>query len=411
MPIKDEALSDKMITPVRHNVGLPKALCLMCGETDPLKFHSSKDYHKGILRKLPYCKSCIRDIYDEYLSKYGDDINLAIYYTCRKVDMPYNHSNFLGAVDSANKNPSNDSDRSNKILSAYLKGLSFAEANGWGESFDDSQGESEIEHLAAFDAITKVKRQKINSYDNTLDSDTEYEIIEYDTDVLQSKWGYTFENWELAYLEGEYLDWEEKLNGINDKTIDILVKQICYQLLDIYKDRQCGAAVDKKIKTLRELMNDSGLLEKQNKASAQRKNVGMTIRDIEFHKPIPENHAIFDDVDGCKNYIFGAAGCYFKADGKENIYTKFYDEWMKDYSIDLITDMIEGKDSNKDVQEIENSDNDTDNDIVEVIDESKTKHNIPDKKKAAVKKTMQRMINIEDGHAPNYKPKRRRKKK
>lgn len=321
----------------------PRLYCIKCGELNPKHFYMTKDQHHAFFGKIPYCKSCIRNIYIFYLRKY-EDMNLAVYYTCRKIDVPYIHSNYLGAVENIN-NTNAKITGEDAIIPAYMKGLSFAETNGWGTSFDDSQGESEIKKLYTYDVITKIKRDKINNPNVSLDEESadDYEILEYDTEVLQSKWGMTFENWELSYLEGEYLDWEEKLNGINDKTIEILVKQICYQLLDIYKDRQTGNSVDKKIKTLRELMSDSGLMEKQNKATEQRQNIGMTIRDIEYHKPIPNSTPIFDDVDGCKNYIFGAAGCYFKADGKENAYTRFYDEWMKEYSVDIITDNLEHK--------------------------------------------------------------------
>lgn len=336
-------------------VEAPKIQCIMCGSSNQSNFYYSKDKSHAFFGRIPYCKDCVKKIYLNYLKIY-DDTNLAVYYTCRKVDIPYVHSNYTGAIEAIN-NPDVKMSGEENIFGAYMKGIALAEKNGWGTSFDDSQGENNIEKLSSYDAITKIKRDKINNPSHaTSGNEDEYEVIEYDTDVLQSKWGNTFENWELAYLESEYLDWEEKLNGINDKTIDILVKQICYQLLDIYKDRQNGTSVDKKIKTLRELMNDSGLMEKQNKATAQRKNVGMTIRDIEYHKPIPTSEQIFDDVDGLKNYIYGAAGCYFKATGIENEYTKFFDEWMKDYSVDIVNDLMEEK--KKEAKFVESSESD-----------------------------------------------------
>lgn len=334
-PKKSTQEATKLLNSKNEN----KISCMRCGCTTQSNFYQTKDVNRKHYMKLPYCKECVRFFYDYYLKIY-EDVNLAIYYMCRKIDIPYIHSNFLGALENVN-NQNAKIQGEDVIVSAYMKGLSFSEKNGWGYTFDDSQGENYIEKLDSYDVITKVKRNRINNPSQQESDD--YEVIEYDTGALQSKWGNTFENWELSYLEGEYLDWEEKLNGINDKTIDILVKQICYQLLDIYKDRQAGTAVDKKIRTLRELMNDSGLMEKQNKAMLQKSNIGMTIRDIEFHKPIPTSTPVFDDVDGIKNYIFGAAGCYFKATGVENVYTKFYDKWMKDYSVDLITDMVNEK--------------------------------------------------------------------
>lgn len=331
----------KKVTPTEPK-DIHKITCLKCGCSNQKNFYYSKDKFHEYFGRVPYCKDCVKEIYGHYYKIY-QDTNLAVYYTCRKMDIPYIHANFVGAIEALNNPDVPMNNTEENVMGAYMKGMAFAEKNEWGYSFDDSQGENSIEKLASYDEVTKIKRNKINNPSNAVSDEDEYEVIEYDTDVLQSKWGNTFENWELSYLESEYLDWEEKLNGINDKTIDILVKQICYQLLDIYKDRQAGTSVDKKIKTLRELMNDSGLMEKQNKATAQRKNIGMTIRDIEYHRPIPMSEPIFDDVDGVKNYIYGAAGCYFKANGIENEYTKFFDEWMKDYSVDVVTDLLEEK--------------------------------------------------------------------
>lgn len=321
----------------------PVLYCLECGNKVISNFYMSKDKHRKFFGKIPYCKNCIKKMYKTYLSLYNDE-NLAVYYTCRKIDVPYIHSSYLGAVESSKNKDSNFNDT--LLIQTYMSNMGFAEKNGWGTSFDDSQGENQIEKLHTFDAVTEIKRNRINnpSHNPEVNSD-EYETIEYDTEFLQSKWGQTFENWELAYLEGEYLDWEEKLNGISDKTIDILVKQICYQLLDIYKDRQSGAAVDKKIKTLTDLMNNSGLIDKQDKANEKHKTLGMEIEQIEYMKPATSGKNIFEDVDGLKNYINGAAGCYFKAMGIENEYTKFYDNWMKEYQVDIVNDMLATKQS------------------------------------------------------------------
>ena len=290
----------KKVTPVHDTPKkeeVAKIHCLRCGNSTMTNFYMSRDKHKQFFGKVPYCKECIKRIYTYYSGMY-DDQNLAVYYTCRKIDVPYIHSNYLGAVENI-KNPNSKIHGEGAIMQAYMKGFSFAEQNGWGTSFDDSQGENQIEKLNTFDAVTEIKRNRINNptQHNTDDSD-EYETIEYDTEFLQSKWGMTFENWELAYLESEYLDWNEKLNGINDKTLDILVKQICYQLLDIYKDRQSGAAVDKKLKTLTDLMNNSGLIDKQDKANEKHQTLGMEIERIEYMKPATSGKPIFDDVDG-----------------------------------------------------------------------------------------------------------------
>lgn len=316
--------------------------CISCGTANKKNFYVTKDIHRSFFKKIPYCKECIKKIYLFY-SKMYNDMNLAVYYTCRKVDIPYIHSNYLGAVNNLNNSNANIQDEE-AIMSAYMKGLAFSDTNGWGYSFDDSQGEADIPKLSSYDVVTKIKRDKINNPNfGKKGNDEDYETIEYDTDFLQSKWGMTFENWELAYLESEYLDWDEKLSGINDKTLDILVKQICYQLLDIYKDRQSGTPVDKKLKTLTDLMNNSGLIDKQDSANEKHNTLGMEIEKIEYLKPATSGKKIFEDIDGVQNYVKGAAGCYFKAMGIENEYTRFYDNWMAKYQVDIVNEMLATK--------------------------------------------------------------------
>lgn len=164
-----------------------KIHCLRCGNSTMTNFYMCRDKHRQFFGKVPYCKECIKKLYAYYLGMY-DDQNLAVYYTCRKIDVPYIHSNYLGAVDNIN-NPNSKIQGDGAIMQAYMKGFSFAEQNGWGTSFDDSQGENQIEKLNTFDAVTEIKRNRINNPTQHGGDSDEYETIEYDTEFLQSKWG------------------------------------------------------------------------------------------------------------------------------------------------------------------------------------------------------------------------------
>ena len=310
-----------------------KVRCIRCGTAVQSNFYQTKDKNRKFYSKVPYCKSCIKEIFNQYKKKYKDNLNLAFYYLCRKIDVPYIHSNYTGALENI-KNPDSKIFGEENLISAYMKGFAFSEQNGWGDSFDDSQGESNIDGIASFDEFTKVKnnRRVMNN-----SSDDNYEIIEYDTGYLQSKWG-LFDNNDLSYLESEYLDWKDKLGGnIVEKSIDIIVKQICLQSLDIQKSREQGDDVTKKIKTLRELMSDGGLVEKQNRVSdLASSSVGQRIEDIEKIRPVYAVDRDLTDVDNVKNLIIGFAGSTSRALGKTNYYTEEFERLYKDYTIDII---------------------------------------------------------------------------
>lgn len=322
--------------PKNNDTDNSKIRCIRCGSANQGNFYQTKDKDRGYFAKIPYCKDCIKEMFSMYLKKYNNK-NLAFYYLCRKIDIPYIHDNYLGALKNVS-NPEAKIYGEDNIIPAYMKGFALSDRNGWGDSFDDSQGEANIEGIASFDEFTKVKKNRKVANNSSND---DYEVLEYDTGYLQVKWGF-FDNDDLSYLESEYLDWEDKLGGpITEKSIDIIVKQICLQTLDIQKARERGEDVTKKIKTLRDLMSDGGLVEKQNQASdLVSSSVGQRIEEIEKIRPVYSPDPELQDVDNVKNLIYGFAGGTSRALGKNNFYTNKLDEIFADYTIDIIEENI-----------------------------------------------------------------------
>ena len=312
--------------------------CASCGTTNQNAFYMSKDAWHKHYGKICYCKECVKAIYSDYLEKYKD-MNLAVYYTCRKIDVAYIHANYLGAVENVN----NDNAKINgdsAIISAYMKGFAFAERNGWGTCFDESQGEDQIDKLAAFDAYTKIKKNKKTAR-GTLNED-DYENIEYSTEYLRNIWG-DYDVDDLAFLQSEYLDWEAKLGGqIDEKSIDIIVKQICCTLLDINKERAQGNDVTKKTQTLMSLMNNAGLVEKQNKVTSTTLSAGQRIEDIEKMRPLKTVDPELNDIDHLRMLYDAYVGCMARTLGKPNAQTEDFDKLFAPYTIDIIGSMTGG---------------------------------------------------------------------
>lgn len=318
----------------------PKITCLKCGVADQSKFYSTKNPARKYFGKIPYCKDCIKGFYDKYMKKYKNT-NLAMYYLCRKIDLPYIHTNYTGAIETIN-NSNSTIYGDDAIIPAYIKGLCFSEKNGWGSSFDESQGEDQVDGLVSFDEITKVKRSpSISNKDKDAD-----DVIEYETDDLIQKWG-AFENEDLAYLESEYLDWEDKLKGITDKTTDIMVKQVCLQCLVIKKKREQDEDVNKELSSLQTLLKTSGLIELQGEVEEQR-GAGMLISEIEYRRPIKKVDPDFEDVDKIRDIAMAFLGGTSRAAGKENIYTQEFDKIYGKYSIDIIDNLRQIKEDSPD---------------------------------------------------------------
>lgn len=78
--------------------GKPKIKCLKCGlEYNVGDFYNSNsNVYKDINGKLPICKNCLTDIYNEMLD-ITNDIELAVKTSCMKTDVYYNQKIFIGA--------------------------------------------------------------------------------------------------------------------------------------------------------------------------------------------------------------------------------------------------------------------------------------------------------------------------
>ena len=313
---------------------LRRITCICCGTTDQSKFFKTRDEDRKFFGRIPYCKTCVKKIFDRYMLKFDNDQNKAFYYTLRKIDVAYIHQAYLGAIQTV-QNPSSPQYGADNLIGAYMKQMAFGTANGWGCTFDDSIGESQIGNLQAYDDLIKVRR----SINKSSESDENFEVIEMDADELIRKWG-RFEDEDLAYLEQEYMDWEEQLNGINDKYVDIMVKQICLSSNEIRHARENGLPVDKMLSSLRGLIKDSGISDLQNN-EASKQGVGMSARDIEFHRPVREPDPELQDVDNVKDIIIAMLGGTSRALGKENEFTEEFDDIYQKYSIDIIDNLKE----------------------------------------------------------------------
>lgn len=329
--------SKKKLTQEKQVVEKIDITCFRCGCKNQDKFYKVKDPTREHFGRVCYCKDCVKQIYDGYLKKYKGNIFLALYYMCRKVDLPYIHLAAQSAVENIN-NPNAKIQGEDAMVSAYMKNIAFADTNGWGTNFDDSQGISQIPDIEIYEEIIKVRKRKKEEIKKNEDK---YEYIEYDTDELIAKWG-EYEPDDLSYLESEYLDWEDKLNGINEKSMEIMVIEVCRQCLDIRKDRESNVNVDKKVKTLQDLLKSSGLIEAQNKLTEKR-SVGMSIDEIEFHRPIVEPDPDLVDVDGNKERVCAYVASVSRVFARENAYTNMFDKTYGKYSIDLIDDLNKQK--------------------------------------------------------------------
>lgn len=314
---KNKRKSNSTRTPIQGVKQEPiRKKCTRCGRlqiTD--KYYTSTSQSHEADGLLSICKECVGAFFDEYVRRH-DSYKKAMYYTCRKLDIPFNISCYIGGESHAEKTGW-------MIYQGYMKQLnSFRDTNGYGNSFDDSD-----------ELITEGTKLEGILSNNDIDID----MNDFEVNIeLINKWA-NLPKRSLLFLEAEYQDWSTRYE-ISSKSMELLVKEICYQQLLIQQKKEEGKSIAVELKTLQELMN-SGALKPIQESAAQSTEVqtfGTLIKKWENERPIPKADKEFEDVDGIKKYIsIWFFGHLCKMLGIQNDYSKQYDDEIMKYTVDM----------------------------------------------------------------------------
>ena len=98
-----------------------------------------------------------------------------------------------------------------------------------------------------------------------------------------------------------------------------------------------GEKVKDDVNTIQALLNSSGLIEKTRDKTAETTKIGMTIRDIENRRPINQVSENLQDVDKYKSLLRSFTGAISRTLGKDNQFVKYFEDYFKDYTIDLVS--------------------------------------------------------------------------
>jgi len=123
---------------------------------------------------------------------------------------------------------------------------------------------------------------------------------------LQSFWGKGKSYEDISYLQNEF----NELGGTDvrdDRPKAILLREICFQLLEIEKDRSAGTNVEKRVKALGDMMSNSAIRPDQKKTADGTKSseaFGVWVADIEKYKPAEwyKDQDIYKDVSNIGQY-------------------------------------------------------------------------------------------------------------
>lgn len=293
------------------------------------------------------CKDCANDLFVEYFKQYG--LKEALILISQKLDLIVINSVLNKYIDYYGT-PKGKTDFTKRAflgnyigdINIYLytsnmpsKDCCFAKSNLHGEPFRDIYPSINQEQIYD-DVVMSQEDEEVNP--------TTYKSV----DVLKRKWG-TFDKDDLYWLEDKYNEWYDKCE-IEGLSREKLVKQLCYEELDVVRTRERGGNVKDKVRSFQSLMKDADLSPKKkttaNIASGENrfKSLGEFIKKAEKNAPIVVKSKEFNDVDGIEKFWKSIAGAISRTLCKDNQYTQDFEKNYSKYTVDV----FEEKDQEED---------------------------------------------------------------
>ena len=170
--------------------------------------------------------------------------------------------------------------------------------------------------------------------DNTENNTEDVKIVQKTLKAAKKRFGNSYNKEDLMFLENEYQDWIKRYPCEN-KSQEVLYKQICFIELNIDKAQRAGNDAKDLLKSLQDVMTSLQIKPSQNNSNTltEAKTFGQLIAKWEETKPIPEPDDDFKDVDNISEYVdVFMRGHLAKMMGLKNGYSEKYDSYIAKYS-------------------------------------------------------------------------------
>lgn len=298
------------------DVSSVKAKCFRCGEEYsrykgffPVNYSS---LNKGV-GHTPYCKNCIDEMYDGYLSQ-CNNAKLAVRQMCRKLDLYWSES----VYESVERKATTRTMMTNYI--SKINGQTYL-----GKSYDNTLSDEGV--LWSFDAPDQESSES-EIKPNPVEPSGDFEV----TDEVRVFWGSGYTPDMYQELEERRAYWMSRLpEGTNlDIGTETLIRQACNLEIDINRARAEGKPIDKLVNALNNVLGGANLKPAQKKddldASIANTPMGVWLYRYENLRPLPEVDEDLKDVNGTKKYMFTWMGHLCKMLGVKNGYTRLYEE-------------------------------------------------------------------------------------
>lgn len=315
---------NKPLKKVESILNVAEIYCLCCGEKyDSDTYYTSDSLQYRAYGRIPYCKDCIDKMYQGYLAEftklqYTNPEKRAVQRLCMVLDLFYSDEMYNTALGDWQKN-NDKSDRDIKFILYYMKNVKMYQyrKRNYNTTIND-----EYKSL-------KEKNGAISSF-NGNDEEAQ-EIIAKAVKIF----GAGFPDDDYLWLYDAYQDWTSR-HECQTKAQEENFKAICHNRLNAYKTNLRGESTKDLDKAFNDMLNTGNLQPKQNKGEtiSETQSFGTLIEKWEDTAPIPEVDEELKDVDKLGLFLdVFFRGHLAKFMGLKNGISKFYDEYMKQFTI------------------------------------------------------------------------------
>lgn len=305
----------------KEGITTPSELhCLRCNELyDSDEFYASDSELHESIGKIPYCRKCLDEMYQNYLKKYEElkYINpdkKAVERLCMALDIYYSDKVFDSAVKLS------ETKQEAALFSLYLKQVKLYQYR-----------------KKNYDTTIKEKFDKIKDNDNSMSVYTEQDVEQSELVKDASKFfGSGFSDEDYLFLQEQYDDWTTR-HECQTKAQEEVFKRICFKQLEILKATRRGYDTKDLDATFQRLLETAKLQPKQNsnEAVSDAQTFGTLIDKWENTRPIPEVDEDLRDVDkiGYLIHVF-YTGHIAKVLSLKSSLTNIYDKYIKKYTVE-----------------------------------------------------------------------------
>jgi len=215
--------------------------------------------------KLSVCKPCISSLYNGFYEQYGS-VEKAIHKLCISLNIKYTNE----AASATQKNITTLLEQGKNVRN--IMGIYLSKIVATNKSMDKS-----IEEDNTYTDVGTIY----------VDKETVIDEAPIPKDVI-GFWGEDVPKDDIKYLENEYINFK-KTHSAETYAEIVLLKQVCYTMLDIKRMRQAGEETGDLVKELQALMKTLAVSPNVTAAAtASSKNsesFGLWIKDIEENEP------------------------------------------------------------------------------------------------------------------------------